>query len=180
MRTTRLNLFATATLTLLLALGTSTMAAAQGGGHAQAPTPHMKSVAPAAKPAKPRSPEAVRAGNLKSFGGIAKKLNTTPEALPADSETVLQANPNLKRGQFIAANVLAQNLGARNPAITTQAILDGLKSGKSIGQTLHSLGLSASDAKLAAKAADKEVAKAKNKATKTAAKDQSPAPKPSN
>ena len=182
MRTTRLNVFTTATLPLLLALGTSATATAQGGGYPQAPkapTPHVKSVAPATKPPKPRSPEAVRADKVKNFGGIAKKLNTTPEALQTAYEAALQANPKLTRGQFIAANVLAQNLGSKNPAITTQAILDGLKSGKSIGQTLQSLGLSSSDAKQAQKAADKEVAKA-NKAAKTSSKAQSPATKPSN
>jgi len=179
MRTTRLNRFATATLPLLLALGTSAIATAQGGSHAQAPTPHMKSVAPAAKPSKARSPEAVRADRVKSFAGIAKKLNTTTDALQTAYEAAQQANPKLTRGQFIAANVLAQNLGSKNAAITTQAILDGLKSGKSIGQTLQSLGLSASDAKQAQKAADQDVANAK-KAAKTSPKAQSPATKPSN
>ena len=184
MRTSRLNLFATATLPLLLALGTSATATAQGGGHAQAPkapTPHLKSGAPTTKPLKPRSPEAVRADNLKSFGGIAKKLNTTPEALQTAYETAQQANPKLTRGQFIAANVLAENLGSKNPAITTQAILDGLKSGKSIGQTLQSLGLSSADAKQAQKAADKEVAKAnKPPQTSSKAQRQPPATNPTN
>ena len=57
--------------------------------------------------------------------------------------------------------MLAKNLGTKNPAITTMAILDGLKSGSSIGQTLHSLGLSESEAKEAERAADREVKEAK-------------------
>jgi hypothetical protein len=34
----------------------------------------------------------------------------------------------------------AKNLSGKYPNVTTQAILDGLKSGKSIGQTLQDLG----------------------------------------
>ena len=95
-----------------------------------------------------------------SFRGIASKLNTTPEALETAYKTAVAANPKLTRGQFIAANVLAQNLGAKNPSITTDAILDGLKSGKSIGKTLQSLGLSARDADKAQDAANSEIRRA--------------------
>jgi len=63
--------------------------------------------------------------------------------------------------------VLADNLGARHPNITTQAILSGLQSGKSVGQTLQSLGLSASEAKQARRAADHDT-KVANKLVKDA------------
>jgi hypothetical protein len=92
-----------------------------------------------------------------SFKGIAAKLGTTSEALESAYQTALAANSKLTRGQFIAANVLAHNLAEKYPTITTQAILDGLKSGKSIGQTLQSYGLSSKDAHDAQRAADREI-----------------------
>jgi hypothetical protein len=95
-----------------------------------------------------------------TFQGVAKKLGTTPDALESAYQTAKQANPKLKRGQFVAANILAQNLGSKNPAITTQAILSGLQSGKSIGQTLQSLGLSSKDARAAERQADRDAKEA--------------------
>ena len=83
-------------------------------------------------------------------------MNTTPEALENAFERARASNPKLSRGNFIAANVLANNLGAKHPNITTPAILSGLESGKSIGQTLQSLGLSASEAKQARRTADRQ------------------------
>src|SRR5262249_40642357 len=117
-----------AALLSALAFIGSTAAAAQHGAKSQAPAaPPLRntppntgqSVQPATQPTKPKS----------SFRGIASKLNTTPDALESSYQAALAADPKLTRGQFVAANVLAANLGAKNPAITTQAILDGLKSG---------------------------------------------------
>jgi len=127
----------------MLAASTTTTAAQQ---HARAV--HARSTADSSRV------ERQRVANLKSFRGIAAKLNTTPEALQNAFENARVANPKLSRGNFIAANVLADNLGARHPNITTQAILSGLQSGKSVGQTLQSLGLSASEAKQARRAAN--------------------------
>jgi hypothetical protein len=110
-----------------------------------------------------------------TFGGVAKKLNTTPAALEQAFTTAKQANPQLTRGQFLAANVVAANLGSKNPSITTDAILAGLKSGKSIGQTLQGLGLSKADADKAEDAARKEIRKAEaaaDKAEKAGDKDE--------
>ncbi len=84
---------------------------------------------------------------LNRYQGIARKLNTTPENLRTQYQAALAANPNLKFGQFVAANMIADNLSSRYPNITSAAILSGLQSGKSIGQTLQTLGLSESDAK---------------------------------
>jgi homoserine acetyltransferase len=98
-----------------------------------------------------------RAANLKAFRGIAAKLNTSPEALQSAFERARQSNPKLSRGNFIAANVLADNLGARRPNVTTAAILSGLQNGNSIGETLQSLGLSKGEAKSARKAADRRI-----------------------
>ncbi|HEV8510827.1 MAG TPA: hypothetical protein VGQ48_10305, partial [Gemmatimonadales bacterium] len=84
------------------------------------------------------------------------KLNTTPVALQNAFASARATNPKLSRGNFIAANVLADNLGARHPNITTQAILSGLQSGKSVGQTLQALGLSAAEAKQERRAAEQD------------------------
>jgi hypothetical protein len=160
-------------LASLLALGITVSAAAQRPVHAPAPRPHVKSPMPAAN--RPETRGAESAEHVKSFRGIAEKLNTTPQALQAAYDAAKAANSTLTRGQFIAANVLAHNLGQKNPAITTQAILDGLKSSKSIGQTLHSLGLSDKEADAAERAADqeaKEAEKAADKAAKTEEKKQ--------
>jgi len=100
-----------------------------------------------------------------SFKGIANKLGTTPDALESAYQSALAANPKLSRGQFVAANVLAKNLGDKNPAITTQAILDGLKSGKSIGQTLQSLGVKSNDARDAQRAANREIQQSQRDST---------------
>jgi hypothetical protein len=100
--------------------------------------------------------ERQKSANLKAFRGVATKLNTTPAALQNAFESARAANPKLSRGNFIAANVLADNLGARHPNITTHAILSGLQSGKSIGQTLQSLGLSGAEAKQARRAAERD------------------------
>jgi len=61
---------------------------------------------------------------------------------------------------------VAHNLSAKNPNITTQAILDGLKSGKSVGQTLQSLGLSEKEAKEAEASAKREAKQAEHDATR--------------
>lgn len=87
------------------------------------------------------------------FTGLARKLNTTPEALQSQYQAARATNPDLKFGQFVAANVVASNLSATNPNVTTSAILSGLQSGKSIGQTLQNLGVSKSEAKAAEKKA---------------------------
>jgi hypothetical protein len=113
--------------------------------------------------------ERQRTSNLKSFRGIAAKLNTTPQALQNAFENARVANPKLSRGNFVAANVLADNLGAQHPNITTQAILSGLQSGNSVGRTLQSLGLSGTEAKQARRAADHDT-KAANKLVKDADK----------
>jgi hypothetical protein len=95
--------------------------------------------------------------DLNKFQGIAKKLDTTPDALRTQYEAALAANPNLKFGQFVAANVVASNLGTAHPNITTAAILAGLQNGRSLGQTLQDLGLSNEEAKNAEKEAKHQI-----------------------
>ena len=134
-----------------------TTAAAQRPTHPATPTQHVSNTS--------RSSQSSRSSNMStpkvtSFRGIASKLNMTPDALESAYKDALAANPKLTRGQFVAANVLAQNLGSKNANITTQAILDGLKSGKSIGKTLQGLGLSQTEANKAQKDANSEIRRA--------------------
>jgi hypothetical protein len=76
----------------------------------------------------------------------------------ANSDAFKGVAPKLSRGNFVAANILAHNLGAKTPAVTTQAILSGLQGGKTIGQTLQGLGLSATDADNAERQARRDAA----------------------
>ena len=78
---------------------------------------------------------------------IANRMNTTPRQLRSQYEAALATNPNLRFGQFVAANMIARNLGDRHPNITTAAILQGLAQGDSIGRTLQNLGLSSQEAR---------------------------------
>lgn len=94
---------------------------------------------------------------LRRHPGIANGLKTSPSELRSQYQAALALNPNLKFGQFVAANMLANNLNARHPNITTEAILSGLQEGRSIGQTLQSLGLSSSEAKQAEKNAKRRM-----------------------
>jgi hypothetical protein len=150
------RIMGTATLLSGLVLFGYSTAAAQRPTHAQAVTPHTRSTPRSA--ASPRT--SASEPKVTSFRGIASKLNTTPDALESAYQTARAANPKLTRGQFVAANVLSQNLGSKNPGITTQAVLDGLKSGKSIGKTLQGLGLSETEAEKAQKDANAEIRRA--------------------
>src|SRR5438045_687495 len=83
--------------------------------------------------------------------GVTNVVHTNANNLRSQYQAALVNNPNLKFGQFVAATRLAQNLGGRHPNITRNAILAGLASGRSIGQTLQDLGLRSHDAKAAKK-----------------------------
>lgn len=98
---------------------------------------------------------------LSDHPGMAPNLHTTANDLRSGYQAALATNPNLKFGQYVAATRLAANLGAMNSNITTEAILAGLASGQSIGQTLQDLGLSKQQAKDAEKRADREIKDAK-------------------
>src|SRR5229473_1168583 len=132
-------------LASLLTLGISVNAAAQHPQHPATAAPHVKS-AGAGHEAAPKTPAAKPTEETKGFRGIAEKLHTTPQALEAS---------------YDAAK-------AENPAITTQALLDGLKSGKSIGQTLRGLKVSDKEADEAERAADKAAKEAEKDADKAA------------
>jgi len=146
MKVSRIMWYAGTVFTTLVMLAGSTTAATQQ----QARTLNVRT-----HPDSTRA-ERQRAANLKAFRGIAVKLNTTPFALQNAFENARAANPKLSRGNFIAANVLADNLGARHPSITAGAILSGLQNGRNMGRTLQSLGLSGAEAKQARRAADRD------------------------
>ena len=98
---------------------------------------------------------------LRDHPGMGKGMNMSANQLRDGYKAALATNPNLKFGQYVAANRIAKNLGDRNPNITTAAILQGLAGGKSIGQTLQGLGLSSKEAKDAEKRADQEIKESK-------------------
>jgi hypothetical protein len=93
--------------------------------------------------------------------GITKGMNMSANQLRSGYQSALATNPDLKFGQYVAANRIARNLGSRNPNITSDAILQGLAEGKSIGQRLQELGLSSREAKDAVSTADREIKESK-------------------
>src|SRR5262245_5829945 len=98
---------------------------------------------------------------LRDHPGMANGMNMSANQLRSGYQAALANNPNLKFGQYVAANRIAKNLGSRNPNITTDAILQGLAGGKSVGQSLQNLGVSSKDAKEAEKTADREIKESK-------------------
>jgi len=98
---------------------------------------------------------------LRDHPGMAVNLHTTADELRTGYQAALTTNPNLKFDQYVVATRLAANLDATNPNITAGGILTGIASHKSIGQTLHDLGLSKEQAKDAQKRTDKEIKEAK-------------------
>lgn len=98
---------------------------------------------------------------LRDHPGIARTLRTNANDLRSDYQAALAVNPNLKFGHFVSATRVSQNLGGRHPGITRSAILAGLASGRSLGQTLQDLGLSEHQANEARKQADREIKRGK-------------------
>src|SRR5262245_25418060 len=98
---------------------------------------------------------------LRQHPGMANGMNMSANQLRSGYQAALATNPNLKFGQYVAANRIAKNLGSRNPNITTDAILQGLAGGRSIGQSLQDLGVSSREAKEAEKQADREIKESK-------------------
>jgi hypothetical protein len=143
-------------LASVFVVGLTSIASAQRPSGAGAPAAHPQ---PAAN-ANPKvtnhtsGPQSGAKGEPKSFNGVAKQLGTTPEALDQAYKAASQANPKLTRGQFIAANMVSKNLSDKYPSVTVQALLDGLAGGKSIGQSLHGLGVPSDEANKAESDAD--------------------------
>ena len=98
---------------------------------------------------------------LNRYRGLSRKLGTTPEEMRARYQAALIANPDLTYGNFVAANVIADNLGGRFPNVTSSNILGGLANGDSIGETLRNLRLTKEQAKIAQRDAEDKINAAK-------------------
>ena len=99
--------------------------------------------------------------DLRDHPGLPKALHTNANDLRSGYQAALAANPDLTFGNYVAATRVSQNLNRRFPNVTRDAILSGLNSGRSLGQTLQDLGLNEREAKEARKRADDEIKKAK-------------------
>jgi len=102
--------------------------------------------------------------DLRDHPGVPRALHTNANDLRSGYQAALAVNPDLTFGNYVSATRLGQNLGSRHPNITRDAILNGLNSGRSLGQTLKDLGLNERESKDARKQADAEIKAArKNK-----------------
>ncbi|HEU4710122.1 MAG TPA: hypothetical protein VFS76_01080 [Pyrinomonadaceae bacterium] len=99
--------------------------------------------------------------DLRNYPGIPRTLKTNANDLRAGYQSALATNPDLSFGNYVSATRLSQNLGSRNPNITRGAILNGLASGRSLGQTLQDLGLNEHDSKEARKQVERELKEAR-------------------
>lgn len=99
--------------------------------------------------------------DLRDHPGVPRALHTNANDLRAGYQSALVTNPDLTFGNYVSATRLSQNLGSRNPNITRGAILNGLASGRSLGQTLQDLGLNEHDSKEARKRVERELKEAR-------------------
>lgn len=99
--------------------------------------------------------------DLRDHPNLPRALHTNANDLRAGYQAALATNPDLTFGNYVAATRLGQNLNRRFPNITRDAILSGLASGRSLGQTLQDLGLSSDEAKEAKKQAEREIKEAR-------------------
>src|ERR1041385_6879498 len=95
--------------------------------------------------------------DLRDHPNLPRALHANANDLRSGYQAALATNPNLSFGNYVSAVRLGQNLNGRFPNITTDAILNGLANGRSLGQTLQDLGLSNDEAKAARKRADADV-----------------------
>lgn len=99
--------------------------------------------------------------DLRDHPRLPRALHTNANDLRGGYQAALATNPDLTFGNYVSATRLGQNLNPRFPNVTRDAILNGLNSGRSLGQTLQDLGLNEREAKEARKRADDEIKKAK-------------------
>ena len=99
--------------------------------------------------------------DLRDHPRLPRALHTNANDLRSGYQAALATNPDLTFGNYVSATRLSQNLNSRFPNITRDAILNGLNSGRSLGQTLQDLGLNEREAKDARKRADDEIKAAK-------------------
>lgn len=99
--------------------------------------------------------------DLRDHPRLPRALHTNANDLRAGYQAALVANPDLTFGNYVSATRLSQNLGNRNPNITRTAILNGLSSGRSLGQTLQDLGLSERESKEERRRVERELKEAR-------------------
>ena len=99
--------------------------------------------------------------DLRDHPRLPRALQTNANDLRSGYQAALAVNPDLTFGNYVSATRLGQNLNPRFPNVTRDAILSGLNSGRSLGQTLQDLGLNEREAKEARKRADDEIKAAK-------------------
>ena len=95
--------------------------------------------------------------DLRDHPGVPRALHTNANDLRSGYQAALATNPDLTFGNYVSATRVSQNLNSRFPNITRDAILGGMASGRSLGQTLQDLGLNEREAKDARKRADAEI-----------------------
>lgn len=95
--------------------------------------------------------------DLHDHPGLPRALHTNANDLRSGYQAALAVNPDLTFGNYVSATRLAQNLNPRFPNVTRDAILSGLNSGRSLGQTLQDLGLNDREVKEARKRSDAEI-----------------------
>jgi len=95
--------------------------------------------------------------DLRDHPNLPRALHTNANSLRDGYQAALATNPDLSFGNYVSATRLGQNLNRRFPNITRDAILNGLASGRSLGQTLQDLGLSNDESKAARKQAEAEI-----------------------
>ena len=95
--------------------------------------------------------------DLRDHPNVPRALHTNANDLRAGYQAALASNPDLSFGNYVSATRLGQNLNRRFPGITRDAILGGLASGRSLGQTLQDLGLNGDESKAARKQAEAEI-----------------------
>jgi hypothetical protein len=88
---------------------------------------------------------------------MGERIGMNANDLRSGYQTALTTNPDLKFGQYVAANMIARNLGRNNSNITSDAILSRLAQGDSIGEALRELGVSKDEAKRAEKEAKRQM-----------------------
>jgi len=95
--------------------------------------------------------------DLRDHPSLPNALHTNANNLRDGYQAALATNPDLSFGNYVSATRLGQNLNRRFPDVTRDAILNGLASGRSLGQTLQDLGLNSDESKAARKQAEAEI-----------------------
>jgi hypothetical protein len=88
---------------------------------------------------------------------MGENMGMNANDLRSGYQTALANNPDLKFGQYVAANMIARNLRRTNSNITANAILSRLAQGNSIGEALRELGVNRDEAKRAEKEAKRQM-----------------------